>query len=79
VGVGEITRYDHHALSCPLLEEPVVFRFCRQMNNALPCPQLETCWQSRLPVQDFLRSHYLPESLSQRETLTHNPEPEAVW
>jgi hypothetical protein len=59
-----IEQYDREEVwRCPTLGGPVHFGYCRKMNDGLPCAKLLECWLQRLPLVDFLKTHYSPDEI----------------
>lgn len=59
-----LTRYDaQRAWRCPRLGDTIPFRYCRTVNDGLPCPSILTCWHERFDIQAFLQAHYSDEDL----------------
>ena len=48
---------------CPQLGGPVNFKYCRVMNNGLPCPRIIGCWRSTFDIIAYLEAHYCLEDL----------------
>ena len=48
--------YDHLEIRCPRLGGQVTFAYCRREGGALPCQRTIICWQSRFPVDAYLKS-----------------------
>ena len=55
-------------LRCPQLGGEVPFRYCRTMNDELPCARLEQCWHGRVAVEAFLQEHYSEAELQASAT-----------
>jgi hypothetical protein len=36
----------------------VPFRYCRTVNEDLPCRNIVGCWEFRMGISDFLNEHY---------------------
>jgi hypothetical protein len=56
-------QYDRLEAYCRALGHAVRFGYCRAAGGALPCARIADCWFERVPIQDFLRTHYSPEEL----------------
>jgi hypothetical protein len=63
-----LDRYDALELRCPQLGGEVPFRYCRTMNDELPCTRLERCWHGRVNVEAFLRDNYSEPELQASAT-----------
>ena len=61
---GGIEQHDGEELwRCPMLGGPVNFGYCRKVTDGLPCVKLLECWLQRLPLVEFLKTHYSPEEI----------------
>ncbi len=59
------TQYDEQMhWRCRMLGGEVPFRYCRTLNEGLPCQHVAACWRTVFDVEKFLHAHYLPESLA---------------
>jgi hypothetical protein len=59
-----IEQYDGLECYCRKLGHHLSFRYCRRVNQDLPCPTIRDCWFERLPIDEFLERHYSPEQLA---------------
>ena len=57
-----IEEYDTLVLHCPPLGE-VPFRYCRSVNETLPCRRIMVCWEFRIEIAKFLKDHYSVEEI----------------
>ena len=63
-GIPDIDVYDGLQIwRCPQLGGPVTFKYCRVMNERLPCPRIVSCWGASLDVTAYLEQHFSPEQL----------------
>jgi hypothetical protein len=53
-----IDEYDALIIHCPQLGGEVPFRYCRMVNEDLPCRRIMVCWEFRLEIAKFLGEHY---------------------
>jgi hypothetical protein len=53
-----IEEYDTLILRCPQLGGEVPFKYCRTLNEDLPCRKIVVCWEFRLEIAKFLGEHY---------------------
>ena len=53
-----IEEHDALIIRCPQLGGEVPFRYCRTVNQDLPCRRMMVCWEFRLEMPKFLREHY---------------------
>ncbi len=65
-----IEEYDDLLLRCPMLGGEVPFRYCRTLNEELPCRKIIICWEFRIEIGKFLSEHY---SLDQIEKALSPP------
>ncbi len=54
---------DSLLIRCPRLGGEVTFGYCRIEGGELPCMRIIACWQSTLPIEEFLRETLTPEEL----------------
>jgi len=60
-----IEQHDHELhWRCPQLGGEVPFRYCRKLNEGLPCARVLSCWHTVFNVEVFLKRHYDPERLA---------------
>lgn len=50
----EIQNYDGQEIYCRKLGHHLHFEYCRQEKQSLPCAAVKRCWNSRIPVEEFL-------------------------
>jgi len=65
-----IEEYDDLLIRCPMLGGEVPFRYCRTLNEELPCRKIIICWEFRIEIGKFLSEHY---SLDQIEKALSPP------
>ena len=53
-----IEEYDALITYCPQLGGEIPFRYCRTVNEDLPCRKILVCWEFRIEVSKFLGEHY---------------------
>lgn len=53
-----IEEHDELTIRCPMLGGEVPFRYCRTLNEELPCRKIIICWEFRMEIGKFLRDHY---------------------
>ncbi|NIS70609.1 MAG: hypothetical protein GTO12_17195 [Proteobacteria bacterium] len=58
-----IEKHDDESIRCPKLGDAVTFKYCRIMNERLPCRWIAGCWQRRMDIHRFLADHYSKEEL----------------
>ena len=64
---GEVNRlieqHDDKPIRCPRLGDEVNFKYCRIMNDRLPCSWIAGCWKTHIDIKTFLADHYSKEEL----------------
>lgn len=58
-----IEEYDELTIRCPMLGGEVPFRYCRTLNDELPCRKIIICWEFRMKIAKFLSDHYSIEQI----------------
>jgi hypothetical protein len=53
-----IEENDSLIIRCPQLGGEVPFKYCRTLNEDLPCRRIIICWEFRLQIGKFLSDHY---------------------
>jgi hypothetical protein len=53
-----IAEHDLLIIYCPQLGGEVPFKYCRTMNEDLPCRRMMVCWEFRMEISKFLAEHY---------------------
>jgi hypothetical protein len=53
-----IEEYDALIMYCPQLGGEIPFRYCRTVNEDLPCRKIMVCWEFRIEISKFLSEHY---------------------
>jgi hypothetical protein len=53
-----IEEHDTLIIRCSQLGGEVPFRYCRTVNEDLPCRRIILCWEFRIEVAKFLNEHY---------------------
>ena len=53
-----IEEYDALIIHCLQLGGEVPFKYCRTMNEDLPCRRMMVCWEFRMRISKFLAEHY---------------------
>lgn len=53
-----IEEYDEIIIRCPQLGGEVPFRYCRIVNDDLPCRRIIICWEFRIEIERFLNENY---------------------
>ena len=60
-----IEQYDNFECRCRMLGHDVSFKYCRTVQNRLPCYKIIDCWFRRIPIEDFIKNNYTEEELRQ--------------
>jgi hypothetical protein len=53
-----IEEYDGLTIYCSQLGGEIPFRYCRTVNDDLPCRKILVCWEFRLEISRFLNEQY---------------------
>lgn len=53
-----IEEHDALIIYCPQLGGDIPFRYCRTVNEDLPCRKIMVCWEFRMDIAKFLGEHY---------------------
>ena len=53
-----IEEYDALIIRCLHLGGEVPFKYCRTVNEDLPCRRMIVCWEFRIEISKFLAEHY---------------------
>ena len=59
-----IQKYDGQEIYCRKLGHHLQFKYCRQEQQQLPCAALKRCWQSRIPVDEFLAHSFSEDEIA---------------
>jgi hypothetical protein len=59
-----IEKFDKKEVYCRQLGHHVAFKYCRLVNNNLPCHQVFNCWFEIFPVQEFVSESYTKEEIA---------------
>ncbi len=58
-----IEEHDALTIYCPQLGGEIPFRYCRTVNENLPCRKIVICWEFRLQISEFLGKHFSAQQL----------------
>ncbi|MBN1406207.1 MAG: hypothetical protein JW956_00375 [Calditrichaceae bacterium] len=58
-----IHEYDAETIYCRKLGHHLKFDYCRREFNELPCSRIIKCWAERIPIHNFLSSHFSDKDL----------------
>jgi hypothetical protein len=58
-----IEIHDTLMVHCSQLGGEIPFRYCRMVNENLPCRRIISCWEFRLDIMQFLSEQYSTEEL----------------
>ena len=53
-----IEEHDALIIYCSQLGGEIPFRYCRIVNENLPCRKIMVCWEFRMEISKFLSEHY---------------------
>jgi hypothetical protein len=53
-----IEEHDALIIRCPQLGGEIPFKYCRTVNEDLPCRRIVVCWEFRIEISKFLGEHY---------------------
>ncbi len=60
-----IEEHDALITRCPQLGGEVPFKYCRTVNEDLPCRKVMVCWEFRIEISKFLGEHYPIDQIEQ--------------
>jgi len=60
-----IKQYDHLECRCRMLGHHVPFKYCRTVQEKLPCFKIIDCWFRKIPIHDFIKNNYNEEEIEQ--------------
>ncbi len=63
-----IDEHDDKSRRCPPLGGPVPFKYCRTVNNKLPCHRILECWGAKFDVAEWLKENYTDNEIRQSMT-----------
>ena len=58
-----IEKNDHLRQYCSKLGHEVTFKYCRTMNEYLPCQNIFTCFANLFQIKDYIDKHYSKEKI----------------
>ncbi len=64
-------QYDEKKGYCRMLGHTLAFRYCRTMNEGLPCHNVLNCWYERIDVEEYIAENYSKE---QQRTIFEPPQ-----
>jgi hypothetical protein len=53
-----IEEHDALIIYCPQLGGEIPFRYCRMVNENLPCRKIMVCWEFRVDIAKFMSEHF---------------------
>lgn len=53
-----IEKFDNFETRCRKLGHQVTFKYCRTVNNNIPCSKIMDCWYEIITIQDFINNNY---------------------
>lgn len=63
VETAMIEEYDGLTIYCSQLGGEIPFRYCRTVNDDLPCRKILVCWEFRLEIARFLSEQYSSDQI----------------
>jgi len=63
-----LEEHDDKTRRCPPLGGPVPFKYCRKVNDQLPCHRILECWSAVFDVVGWLKGNYTEEELRRAMT-----------
>lgn len=60
-----IEEHDARMTYCSQLGGVIPFRYCRTVNESLPCRRILVCWEFRVDISRFLSEHYSYDQIRQ--------------
>lgn len=51
-------RFDDLTIYCVQLGGEIPFRYCRTVQDGLPCQRVLSCWEFRIEISRFLKENY---------------------
>ncbi len=69
------TTHDEITSYCRSLGHYVPFRYCRTVNEGIPCRKIRDCWFERMDIESYMNENY---SESERERISA-PQPEKIF
>ena len=58
-----IEKHDELVIRCPQLGGEVPFRYCRTVQENLPCRRVMVCWEFRIEISKFLSQNYSADEI----------------
>ena len=56
-----IEEHDNLEARCRMLGHQVPFKYCRTVNNNIPCRKIFDCWFEIIPIKDFINRNFSKE------------------
>lgn len=54
-------QFDQREWYCRMLGHALPFKYCRTMQDGLPCRRILDCWYELLPIKEFVAANYTEE------------------
>ncbi len=67
-------QYDEKTAYCRTLGHYVPFRYCRTVNDGIPCRKIKDCWFDKVDIEKYITGNF---SESEREKI-FSPPPEKI-
>jgi hypothetical protein len=56
-------KFDAQKGYCPKLGHHLTFKYCRSMQDGLPCPKVSDCWFEKFDITAYLKENYTAEEI----------------
>ena len=63
-------QFDDKTLYCRMLGHYVPFKYCRTVNDDIPCRKIKDCWFEILDIDGYIKENYTE---SEREQMLASP------
>jgi hypothetical protein len=60
-----IEDHDDLIIHCPQLGGEIPFRYCRMVNEDLPCRKIIVCWEFRVEIGKYLNENFSLDQIQQ--------------
>jgi len=51
-------QFDDKTAYCQTLGHYVPFKYCRSLNNELPCRKIKDCWFEKIDIEQYIKENY---------------------
>jgi hypothetical protein len=56
-------KFDNRQGYCRKLGHHLIFKYCREEHQGLPCPKIRDCWYRGIDIDQFLQQNYQKEEI----------------